>query len=63
VATGGRLYRGAGTADADGSVLIMPESSRHSQIPPEAVKICYDGDGVCRNPEDPAALAVAVHPV
>jgi hypothetical protein len=43
VATGRRLYRGAGTADADGSVLVMPESGRHSQIAPEAVEIYYDG--------------------
>jgi hypothetical protein len=43
VATGGRLYRGAGTADADGSALVMSESGRHSQIAPEAVEICYDG--------------------
>jgi len=43
VATGGRLYRGASVADADGSVLIMPESGWRSQIPPEAVEIRYDG--------------------
>jgi hypothetical protein len=43
VAIGGRLYGGAGTADADGSVLVMSESGRHSQIAPEAVEICYDG--------------------
>jgi hypothetical protein len=43
VATGGWLYRGAGSTDADGSVLIMPESGWRSQIPPEAVEICYDG--------------------
>jgi len=43
VATGGRLYRGASAANADGSALITPESGRHSQIPPEAVEIRYDG--------------------
>jgi hypothetical protein len=43
VAIGGRLYGGAGTADTDGSVLVMSESGRHSQIAPEAVEICYDG--------------------
>jgi hypothetical protein len=37
VTTGRRLYRDADTADADGSVHIMPESGWHSQIPPEAV--------------------------
>jgi hypothetical protein len=43
VAIGGRLYRGADTADADGFALLTPESGRRSQIPPEAVEICYDG--------------------
>jgi hypothetical protein len=43
VATNRRLYRGASTSDADGSVLITPESGQHSPIPPEAVEICYDG--------------------
>jgi hypothetical protein len=43
VAIGGRLYGGAGTSDADGFALITPESGWRSQIPPEAVEICYDG--------------------
>jgi hypothetical protein len=67
VATGGWLYRGPGTADADGSALITPESGRHSQIPPEAVKICYDGHLPATARADiqrtPAVLAITVHAV
>jgi hypothetical protein len=67
VAIGGRLYGGAGTSDADGSALITPESGRHSQIPPEAVDICYDGHLSATVRADiqrtPAVLAIAVHAV
>jgi hypothetical protein len=67
VATGGWLYRGAGTADADGSALITPESGRHSQIPPEAVEIRYDGHLSATARADiqrtPAVLAIAIHAV
>jgi len=67
VATSGWLYRGAGSTDAAGSVLIVPENGWRSQIPPEAVEVCYDGrlpaTARAEIQRTPAVLAVAVHAV
>ncbi len=66
-ATSGRLYRGASTSDADGSVLITPESGWRSQNLPEVAEICYDGHLPATVRADiqrtPAVLAIAVHAV
>ena len=48
------------------STLITPESGRHSQIPPEAVEIYYDGylsATVRADIQTPALLAIAIHAV
>ncbi len=57
VATGGRLYRGAGTADADGSVLIRRRPALADLTGSYAVEVCCDdhltnGDDACGRPEE-----------
>ena len=66
VATGGRLYRGAGTVDADGSVLIRRRPALADLTGSYAVEVCCDdhltnGDDACGRPESSAVPATGLN--